>query len=131
MFDFLTPTFVLWIITYGIYKLIELFVCKKERVMLIERLSEKNLRFPENNLPDVSAMFHKNISFNALKAGCLLAGLGLGLLIGYILNIANYAMLADNYELRSIVYAAPLLLCGGAGLLIAFVIETKMDNKKE
>ena len=131
MFSFLTPTFVLGIITYGIYRLFELFVCKKERIMLIEKLSENDLKFPKEGTLDLSTLFHKSISFNALKIGLLLVGLGIGLLIGFIFNIFNYNLLANDYELKSISYGAPLLLFGGIGLVIAFIIEAKMNAKKE
>ena len=46
------------IITVGIYKLFELFVCKKERLMLIEKMGDKYE-------PDVASIprFHSNYSF--------------------------------------------------------------------
>ena len=36
MMDFIMVPAVMTIITLGVYKLFELFVCKKERIMLIE-----------------------------------------------------------------------------------------------
>ena len=38
--------------------------------------------------------------------------------------------LLGDYGLRNLVYTAPLLIGGGLGLLIAFIIETKMGDKK-
>ena len=79
MMNFIMVPAIMAIITVGIYKLFELFVCKKERLMLIEKMGDKYE-------PDVASIprFHSNYSFSALKIGCLLLGMGLGLLIGLI-----------------------------------------------
>ena len=39
--DFITVPLVVGIITLGIYKLFELFACRRERITLIEKLGEK------------------------------------------------------------------------------------------
>ena len=39
-FDFLVPIVVVGTITLGIYKLFELFVCRRERMMMIERMAD-------------------------------------------------------------------------------------------
>ena len=44
MMDFIMVPTIMAIITLGIYKLFELFVCKKERLMLIEK-TQKFLPF--------------------------------------------------------------------------------------
>ena len=41
MMDFITIPLVVGTITLGIYKLFELFVCKKERIAMIEKLADK------------------------------------------------------------------------------------------
>ena len=71
MMDFIMVPAIMAIITVGIYKLFELFVCKKERLMLIEKMGDKYE-------PDVASIprFHSNYSFSALKIGCLLLGMG-------------------------------------------------------
>ena len=43
MMDFIMVPAVMTIITLGVYKLFELFVCKKERIMLIEKMDERGL----------------------------------------------------------------------------------------
>ena len=77
-------------------------------------------------------------SFGALKAGCLIMGLGLGLLIGYLIcanSIANYTsegnMSWNLKYLAEIVYGACALLFGGLGLIIAFVIEIQLTKGKD
>lgn len=77
-------------------------------------------------------------SFGALKAGCLIMGIGLGLLIGYLIcanSMANYTSVGDtDWNLRNlaeIVYGACALLFGGLGLIIAFVIEIQLTKGKD
>ena len=41
MMDFITIPLVVGTITLGIYKLFELFVCKKERITMIEKLADR------------------------------------------------------------------------------------------
>lgn len=61
MMNFIMVPAIMAIITVGIYKLFELFVCKKERLMLIEKMGDKYE-------PDVASIprFHSNYSFSAL-----------------------------------------------------------------
>ena len=89
MMDFIMVPAVMTIITLGVYKLFELFVCKKERIMLIEKMDERGL-LPQMDTPKLRG---SSFSFSALKIGCLLAGMGLGLLLGYLIcyaTIPNY-----------------------------------------
>ncbi len=132
MMDFIMVPAVMAIITIGIYKLFELFVCKKERIMLIEKSLDQPI------LPKLStSQFLSNGSFSALKLGCLLTGMGLGLFLGYLLcltTIPNYPI--DGFDNRvtretiSLIYGACVLGFGGVGLIIAFFIELKLNKKK-
>ena len=137
MLDFIMVPLVCGIFVLGFYKLFELFVCKKERLLIIEKMGEKFT-------PDM--LEHKfnfssigKFSSSALKLGCLLMGLGLGLLIGYLIcstTLEGYAEMGDvrlNYNMRetiSIIYGACILLFGGLGLLVAFLIELKINKNK-
>jgi len=123
-------------ITLGIYKLFELFVRKKERLAIIEKIGDKfdptmignKFSFPDQN-------DFKN-SFGTLKAGSLILGVGLGLLIGFFIcqayvygpiptiTVNNYA-----YEISGVIYGASVMLFGGLGLLISFIIELKLKKK--
>ena len=78
MMDFIMVPAVMTIITLGVYKLFELFVCKKERIMLIEKMDERGL-LPQMDTPKLRG---SSFSFSALKIGCLLAGMGLGVIAG-------------------------------------------------
>ena len=143
MMDFITIPLVVGICVAGVYGLFELFVRKKERLIFLEKMGEKldatsfegKLRFPSfGNL--------NNISFSGLKAGCLLAGIGLGLLIGFIITTtlsmsSGMSYIGDDWqgwyrrELFGTVYGASVLLFGGIGLISAFVIELKLGRKKD
>jgi len=136
MMDFITIPLVVGIVTLGIYKLFELFVRKKERLTLIEKLGEKlNPDMLHGTFP-VPVKLLSNFSTGALKTGCLLAGIGLGLLIGIL--IAGYGLHIDgsdlhNYETRElmgVIFGASVLLFGGIGLLVAFLVEMRINRKE-
>ena len=133
--DFIMIPAIFGIVTLGFYKLFELFVCKKERLLIIEKMGEKfSSEMLENKikLPSVG-----NLSFSALKFGCLFVGLGLGLLVAYLIcttTIDDYVVRnADwNWEVKqtiSVIYGACVLLFGGVGLLTSFLIELKISKK--
>lgn len=140
MVDFLMVPFVVGIICAGIYGLFELFVRRKERLAIIEKIGEKldasafegKLRLPSYGI--------SLRSFSSLKGGCLLAGIGLGLLVGFLLHLAIASAQIHNgelyrqWDLVAVGYGASVLLFGGIGLLISFLIETRMqqrDKQKE
>ncbi len=132
--DFIMVPLIMGIITLGIYKMFELFACRRERMALIEKLDDK---IPVAGLKGkLSLPIYNHYSFSALKGGCLMLGIGLGLLIGFLICVSaipNY--LSDtSWNMRQtvgIVYGSCVLLFGGAGLIAAFLIENKMNQKKE
>ena len=138
MMDFITIPLIFGIVTYGIYKLFELFVCKKERLTIIDRMNFDSLSTaPLNNLfkgYNTSLPF----SFSALKVGCLLIGLGLGIIMGIILFALNadaikaYGEITHHstYSLAAMILSAGVLCMDGAGLLLTFIIEYKCNKKK-
>ena len=127
MFNFIIPPLVVGIITLGIYKLFELFVCKKERLLIIEKMGEK---FTPNMLQSkISFSSIGNLSFSALKVGCLLIGLGLGILVAFFIHY-NMMDFCDDRRIQSSLYASCVLLFGGIGLLTAFLIELKINKNK-
>jgi hypothetical protein len=135
MMDFISIPLVIGIITLGIYKLFELFVRKKERLSIIEKIGDK--LEPANVNPRFSfpVQFEGKSSFGTLKIACLLLGVGLGLLIGYFIclnTIAGYDTTHWNYDLSQkagVIYGASVLLFGGLGLLIAFIVEMSFLKK--
>ena len=131
MMDFIMVPAVMAIITLGIYKLFELFVCKKERLLLLEKMADQQM-YPKR--PDFKP--YDILSFSALKIGSLLTGMGLGLLVGYLLCVTTLPgyLSKDQWDYRqtvSLIYGACVLLFGGIGLIIAFITELKLSKKKE
>ncbi|WP_293714812.1 DUF6249 domain-containing protein [uncultured Parabacteroides sp.] len=127
MMNFIMVPLIIGIICAGIYGLFELFVRKKERLAIIEKIGDKldpSAFDAKIGLPRLST----NFSFSSLKAGCLLVGVGLGILFGFFLSISTEA--CDNYEMQSAVYGASVLLFGGLGLIVAFVLEMKLSKDK-
>lgn len=132
--DFISIPLIVGMITLGIYKLFELFVCRKERLTMIEKIGstfdasmiQNKFSFPEKKLP----------VFGTLKIACLLLGVGLGLLIGFTLTeslgMNQMARMNDNWHMRDtigVVYGASVLLFGGIGLLVAFILEMNYTKK--
>lgn len=133
MMDFIMVPLVVGIVSAGIYGLFELFARRRERLAIIEKMGDKldvsalNARI---GLPRLTTDF----SFSSLKAGCLLSGIGLGLLIGFIVSISCANNNLDSWgqqEMISTVYGASVLLFGGIGLIIAFVLEMKLSKEKK
>ena len=137
--DFITVPLVFGIVTCGIYKLFELFVCKKERLIILEKMNFDNANnqyvnniFKRHNSPS-------SFSFSALKVGCLLLGLGLGLVLGVLFfsfNIETVRAFGEltsynTYYVVSLIISGAVLLMGGLGLLLAFIIEYKIGKKKD
>lgn len=136
MMEFIIIPIVVGIIVSGIYGLFELFVRRKERMALIEKLSnnpdtlilEGKLNLPRYGVP--------KFSFSSLKIGALMFGIGLGLLVAFIISTTlfiNSDIYADSWyrhNISPIIYGASVLLFGGLGLLIAFVIEMKLARKE-
>jgi len=140
MTDFIMVPLIVGIVFLGIYKLFELFARRRERIMLIEKIGmnvdpslvQDTLTFPTKS--------SRSGVFGTLKIACLLLGVGLGLLIGFFISNYYYGGIhmgdiSDSTtrfmrEMIGIIYGASTLLCGGLGLLIAFIVELK-NLKKE
>ncbi|MDR0995194.1 MAG: hypothetical protein LBL81_02765 [Tannerella sp.] len=138
MLDFITIPLVVGICVAGVYGLFELFARRKERLAIIEKLGDKldSASFTGKvQLPSFSSPLH--FSFSALKVGCLLTGVGLGLLAGFLLNLAVLSQgqvwqgVPYVNDLTGVCYGAGVLLFGGIGLLIAFLVEMRLAKKKE
>lgn len=121
----------------GIYKVIELFVHKRERLMLISKITElKNIDFKGISL------YSSGGKYTALRIGWLLTGVGCGFLLGFCINMwatyGDYSFRADEefmFRYREyvsgIVYVASVCICGGIGLLMSYRAERKAEQPEE
>ena len=121
----------------GIYKVIELFVHKRERLMLISKITElKNIDFKGISL------YSSGGKYTALRIGWLLTGIGFGFLLGFCINMlatyGDYSFRADEdfmFRYREyvggIVYVASVCICGGIGLLMSYRAERKAEQPEE
>jgi hypothetical protein len=136
MMEFITVPLTFGIGAYAFYKVIELFVRKKERLMLVDKLNTLD-NVNTNNI-NLSGLFGEaktlQNQFLTLRIGSLLMGLGLGLLVGYLIVHISFGGFRDvTWDIRqtqSVIYGASTLLFGGMGLIAGFVTEMKMKNKK-
>ena len=125
-------------IVFGcIYKVVELFVHKRERLLLISKITElKNIDFKGINL------YSSGNKYTALRIGWLLTGIGFGFLLGFCINMlatyGDYAFRVDTdfmFRYRDyvgdIVYVASVCICGGIGLLMSYHAERKAEQPKE
>ena len=137
--NFIQAPIVVSIVFYFIYKIFELFVRKNERINFIEKMGQ-NLAPPDDSLlksqfSSLLPSFTKK-SFISLRIGCLFVGLGLGLLVGLLicLNLRNIGVNDGHWEREtfySVSYGASVLLFGGLGLVISYIIESKSYKKDE
>ena len=122
------------IIFYFIYMIFELFVRKQERMVLIEKMGQNlppiDPSVLENRINTLLPSFRRKKSFSALRGGCLFVGCGLGLLTGLFVCMF---LAANNFNwdpsLFFVAFVAPVLLFGGFGLIISYLIESKLAKE--
>ena len=118
--DFIFVPLVVGVITLGIYKFFELLVCRRERRMIIDKMDGNALidylKFVPMGVRIGAPVSVRPVSggvSGTLKAGCLLLGIGFGLLFAFML--LNWCAYDASYEMRSIVYGGSVLCFGGVG----------------
>ncbi len=132
--ELITAPLIVGIATCGIYGLFELFARRKERLAIIEKLGDKldPASLNAHNPLGILRVAPSKNSYMTLRMACLLLGMGAGFLVGFLLNYALMGLDLPNRDFRTedIVYCAGILLLGGAGLLVAFLIETRLRRKE-
>ena len=102
-----------------IYLIIELLVHRRERLMIVDKLSQ-------NQSLDINKL---NLSqgpmelFSGLKIGCLLCGLGLGFLVSFLLQVALQDVIGRSWNFHNALTFGAVLTFGGIGLIVAYLIE--------
>lgn len=135
MLDFIYIPVIIGIITLGIYKLFELFVRKKERLTIIEKIGDKLHPSILNDSISFSPSFEKSnkTSFITMRIASLLLGIGLGLLVGFLIN-QFYLGEGQNhlhFQMRETIFGASVLVFGGLSLLVAFIVEIKLNRQEQ
>lgn len=116
-----------------IYKVVELFVHKRERLMLISKITElSNIDFKGINF------YSSGNKYTALRVGWLMLGIGIGFLVGFFLNLMTVSGKLDNFydwqyysKVGGIIYIACICIFGGIGLLISYLAERKAEKPEE
>lgn len=145
--EILIPLIVVPASILGIYRIFELYARRKERIMIIEKMqfnANNDLNLSNNlNLPILGGFNTKVSSSWPLRASLLMIGLGLGLIVAFILeSTVTASMMPEfaNYEYNvqhnitntvSVIYFACVSLFGGLGLLVAYFIEQAKENKQK
>ncbi|MDU1905260.1 MAG: DUF6249 domain-containing protein [Dysgonomonas sp.] len=127
MVNDLTPILVTGIVMLAIYRILELFVRRNERMGIIERMKQNpdlKVSPPEWNLSFFN--IPPQYSFASLRTSLFLIGMGIGLFCGYLLDATTFAGNSNNFSYTmEIVYLACIAVFGGVGLLIAYFMEIK------
>mgnify|MGYP001070023219 CR=1 FL=1 len=133
--DFLVGPIIVGTLCYFFYKILQLYACRRERIMLIEKIESlpKSGDMP-SEIPGVNSG-SSDSRFVSLRWGAIICGLGLGLLAAYLISYINVeSMYANGYnrilnDAIEVVYAACSLLGGGLGLLTAFFVEIRLRKQ--
>lgn len=140
----LIPVFVFGIVSYAIYSVLSLYARRKERMAIIEKLSTGMI--PDIPQVKLELFYKKDNTTWAIRIGCLLVGIGIGICIASVVDIYTMQVSTDNYinmsyETRHMLdksphsvaiqslYIALSIFFGGIGLLVSYFIESKKKDK--
>lgn len=116
-------------IAYTIYKLFELFVRRKERMAMIEKLSGGIDPQVFSNQLNTFTWKSKSDNAWAIRIGLLLIGVGFGIAVTSFIDIS--LTIPNDYRYKhalDVLYPASAALFGGIGLVAAYFIEKKYDK---
>lgn len=116
----MVDVFIVAIIFYFAYRIFDSLIHRKERLIIAQKL--ETLSTDKNGVdlnkwigaPEVN-------KFAPLRWGLLVVGAALGMFVGFILDWT----MELNYNESQIVYLSLVLLFGGIGLLVSFMMERK------
>ncbi|MCI8997892.1 MAG: hypothetical protein HFJ95_02715 [Muribaculaceae bacterium] len=125
----LTPIFITGIVFITVYRIFELFVRRRERLAIIDKIGQDNGSL-HANLDLNKILYPTSVSdsrYTSLKWGCLALGLGAGLFC-YVLIAINQPSILNSWSMKSTLSGSLTLLGGGLGLIIAFIVETLLNK---
>ena len=136
--NFIMVPLVTGIVTLGIYKFFELLICRRERREIIGKLEPGSLIDYLKLVPmglrtgatiRTASETAPGIPAGALKVGCLLLGLGAGLLFGFMLTriteIQSYDKEPDAKHPFG--YGRTEYI---AGLIVSFIVERVLSRRR-
>jgi hypothetical protein len=132
----LVPVFIIGFIVLGIYKIFELLVRRKERLMFIEKFgancSDKEI-LDSVHLPAVSFGKDTYRSFWSLRIALLMIGIGIGCLMNFftVYVCSDGAARKMEYSTQSLILFSYISVFGGISLLISYLIEAKCNRKNQ
>ena len=136
-------------VAFFIYKWFELIILKKERMNIIQRLEGESLmeyakRIPiglgRGNTVGADAVCAEKIhpvqpQAKGLRWGMLMLGIGMGAFMGvlfaYDMDIRSFENIYSPRYMCELIVGAWIILGGGVGLVLAFIIERIMYKKEE
>ena len=130
----LTAIFIVGFCVWGIYKIFELFVKRKERLILIEKLSVLGEN-KDINIPSVYLKSDKK-SPPFLSISLLLIGIGVGCILAFYAqyyyfdsflkhDLNNWGVRDNVNQIKFVLNFSFIAIFGGLGLLTAYLIESK------
>jgi len=137
--------FIVGIVFFSFYKIIELFVRQRERKLMIAKLSEISPEMLQSNVNSLQLATNNSYSgnqFSMLRLGGLALGVGAGWILGWGINFTQlnipeiYAskdiFYKNNMEnLINSTYIATIALCAGIALITVYLIERKTLQKSK
>ena len=134
--DFITVPLTVGVIAFLIYKFFELLICRKERLLIVDKIDSgsmleyvKQLRMGVgfgSSVRSEPALLSYPASWS-LRIGSLIFGMGFGLVLGTVLN--RLVNCNDTYWMREMLIGGSVLCLGGLGLLVAFIVEYRLYKK--
>jgi len=125
--------FIVGIVFFTIYKIIEIGALQKNRKHLIDRMIQFSPETFQSNINSLNSTLSektKNNRFASLRWGTLALGVGLGWILGEILyvsarNNVGYSMNHDSVLISS------TAICTGIALIVVYFVERKALNESK
>lgn len=131
MEDFLTCL----VVMATIYKVIELFVHRRERLTVLDNLiagttpDKEQLKELFDTLKGQRITYFRTGRFLTLRIACLAIGVSLGMVINGLLEMNIVTFVKDSYYPSENLGFAFTILFGGLGLLAAYLIERNEEQE--
>ena len=106
---------IVWLIIFSVSGLVALVFARKYA-------NEEKMAMIEKGINPGDMVVRRNTALWPLRFALLFIGAGIGLFIGYFLDM--------NFHMEEVAYFSMLFIFGGAGLGISYIIEEKRDKER-